>query len=360
MDSLRVKILLIDLRINFKKYRMYQKLLTTLLLLITVTILSCNSSTKQPDVSAIKLPLTFNYFNKDFAKIDTNLITNSLKELKNKYPTFFDFYLDTLAGFNVHGDYQKGIENVHTFLTFKDYVNLNDTVNLVYKDMESTDKEIENTLKLIKHYDATFPIPTNIYYFVSGLNQWTAVTHFEDELAIGLDMFLGADFAPYQSVGIPQYVLLQFDRKMIPIWAAKAVYTDRFAFNNQNKDLLDMMIQKGKMQYFLSKVCPNVPLYQQFGFTEAQYKWCEENQALIYNFFVQGNMLYEKNQQKIMRYILDGPTAAGLPPESPANVGSYIGLKIVESYCNKKDVSLESLLKTTESLQIFKEANYKP
>lgn len=354
-----------DLRLNPIKetvHTMMKKIILGTILCASLGALSCgNGAVNQPDVSDVQLPIKFENLYKDMAAIDTNDIGNQLVEMSKKYPTFFDFYIDTLAGLGVHKEYTTATQNVRLFLTHKDYRALNDTVVERFKDLKPTNDAITKTLKLIKHYDAGFELPTEVYYFVSGLNQWNALTHFDTQLGIGLDMFLGPDFGPYQSIGIPQYALIQFTEKSIPVWAAKAIYSNKHTFvSEKGNTLLDMMLQRGKEQYFLTRVCPDVSPALRLGFTEAQYKWCEENQQMIYNFFVQSQYLYETNLQKVMRYVLDGPSAAGLPPESPANIGTYLGWKIIEAYAQQENKDMKGVLSAPNDVSVLKAAKYKP
>src|SRR5690606_36068066 len=110
-----------------------------------------------------------------------------------------------------------------------------------------------------------------VVYFASGLNSWTAITYEDDRefLGIGLDMFFGENYPFYVSVGIPQYMTQRLLPASIPAHAFRAIYEDLVPFTAEEKTLLDMMIQRGKAQYFLSKVIPFVPDTIRFGYTGA-------------------------------------------------------------------------------------------
>jgi uncharacterized protein YjaZ len=132
------------------------------------------------------------------------------------------------------------------------------------------------------------------------------------------------------------------------------------------KNLLDLIIQKGKEQYFLHKLLPTAPDSTLFGYKQKQIEWCNNNEALIYNFFVQ--MLYSKEAQNIMPYITDGPFARGLEPvnavdkTTPGSIGTWLGYKIVASYMAKNNsISLKQLTEQNLDAGKFLEmANYKP
>jgi len=234
-----------------------------------------------------------------------------------------------------------------------------DTVLAVFPDTKAEDKAITAAFQNLKYYDSAFTIPTRTYYYISYLNL-SALTHSDTVLGIGLDMFLGRNFAPYAAVGIPHYATVQFTKENIPVWACRVVYENRFPFEPDNKDLLDLMIAKGKEVYFLKKCLPDVPERLLLGFTEEQMAWCNQNEALIYNFFIRHKLLYETRLQEIMKYVLDGPGTPGFDPKSPGNLGTYIGWKIVSAYAGNQHADLETVLTQTNPQHILQQANYKP
>jgi len=179
-------------------------------------------------------------------------------------------------------------------------------------------------------------------------------------LGIGLDMFLGRSFAPYASIGIPDYATIRFTRENIPVWACRTIYENRFPFEPDNKNLLEMMLERGKEIYYLKKILPDIPENLLLGYTPEQMKWCNDNEAAIYNFFIQNNLLYEHNLQQIVRYVMDGPSTAGFSGDSPGNLGSFTGWKIIEQFAAHKHLDMETVLTTRNAQQILQEARYKP
>jgi hypothetical protein len=327
-------------------------------------LVSCGGGTQNnaPDVDQVKIAYTSSPFYQDFSKLDTNHIAAGLTALKAKYPGFLDFYLDTLISSGTHGQYNDTSRFLKSFLTYKDYRNLFDTVNKAFPDTKKYDEQLKSVFRYIKHYDSSIVVPEHVYYFVSGLNFYTAVTHNDTDLGIGLDMFLGRNFEPYSRIQIPEYATIRFTAENIPVWAARAIYNNKYPFNPENQNLLELMIQRGKEIYFLEKVLPELKPELLLGFTTEQFKWCSENEALIYNFFYQNknNLLFEKDMQKIMRYATDGPTTVGMPAASPGNTGSYIGWRIVHQYAAKTNSSMKDVLDATDARKILQTAQYKP
>jgi hypothetical protein len=318
---------------------------------------------KAPDVSGVKITLTARRLDRDLIGSDTNHLGAALVHLKEKYPDFLDFYLDTLMGFGIYGHYDdtaKAVElGLKRFLTYKDYKELFDTVNKHYPDTKALEADLGKGFQYMKHYYPQYRIPS-LVYFVSGLANWGVVSY-DGVIGVGLDMFLGENYPYYRSVGQPDYMFINFRPVSIAPSVFNTVYNDLYPFKEEDKTLLQLMLHKGKQQYFIQKMLPFVALEDRIGYTPVQLKWCEVNEALVYNFFVSKGLMYEKNWQKIMRYVTYGPGSAGMPSESPGNIGSWLGLRIISAYATQHpELSVEQICQEENAEKILKEAKYKP
>ncbi len=327
-------------------------------------IQSCGDS-DAPDVSNINVEITTQRLDKDLYGMDTNNIAAELVSLKSKYPEFLDFYLDDIMGFSINGNYsdtsigiQKGLV---TFLTHKDYRGVFDTVLKRYPDEQPINDVLIKGFKYVKHYFPDYKDP-HIIYLVTGLNNYGALTFGANTIGIGLDMFLGSDYPFYRSVGIPEYFSRQLTQEYIPVAVMRTVYRQTNPFEVDGKPLLNMMIQSGKEMYFLSKVLPFVDEHTLLAYSPEQLDWCKANEAMVYDFFVKQELLYENNLQKVVRYVMDGPSATGMPGESPGNIGAWTGLRIVQAYMKQHpEMSLKELMEAPIDPQRFLlESKYKP
>lgn len=340
---------------------MYKRtVFVVIVLAIAIGIFSCGNHQKDVDVDDIKINLQFYPFYKDFSALDTNNLQQGLQQLKAKYPDFLDAYLDGLSNINMNGNYAETAV-LKGFLTFPDFKNLFDTVNRVYPDTKQQDAAITQLFKHIKYYDSSIVLPEKVYYYAAALNHPVVVTQNNKILGVGIDCFLGRDFKPYEQVKIPYYLTIRNTKEYIPVAVALEFYNDKYPFNLEDKNLLQMMIDKGKEAYFLKKMLPNVDENLFFVCDKPQLDWCRKNEKLIYNFFIQKNLLYETDGQKIYRYVNNAPTSTGMPEESPGNTASYIGYRIVSNYAKNTGKSLVDILNdTTDAKTILSKANYKP
>ena len=348
-----------------RSYSFYMKIGQLVCFCCFIAAAGCQNGERIPDVSNINVTLHTQRMDKDLAGLDTSHIGKGLTLLNKKYPDFLNFYLDTLMGFRIYSNYNDsaiGIrEGLRVFLTNKDYRGVFDTVAKHYPDTKKIDDELTSGFKYMKYY---FPQSTtpNVVYLVTGLNNWGAFTFGSSTVAIGLDMFLGANYPFYRSVGLPDYLDTHLRPNYIPVAVFSTLYQDSHPFLMEDHNLLDMMIQKGKQQYYLHKVLPHTADTTLFGYTKAQLDWCNDNEGLIFNFFGVKNLFYEKEFEKIMRYINEGPNSTGMPSQSPGNIGTWLGWRIVSAYMKKHpDVTLAALGSNNEDPQRFLEGSgYKP
>lgn len=345
---------------------------TVLLLFISLLISRCNESGKnKPDVSNIKVSLPSYRFDLDLYAIDTNHIGEGLQKLKMKYPDFLDYFLDTLMAYNIRGDYNDTVagirEGLKPFLAFKDFADLEDTIRKHYPNTKNVDAELTDAYKNMKYYFPSYPIPKVIYLNL-GLSKWPSFPLDSTTLCVALDMFLGDEFPHYRSVGVPDYMKAHLRKNYIPVSAFTALYRGMHPFSIDDRTLLDLMIQRGKEQYFLHQMFPDKPDSVIFGYTQRQVDWCNANEGLIYNFFIHQNLLYNKTAHSITPYVTEGPFAVGLESpanpvkNTPGNVGTWLGYKIVSSYmANHPKTTLPQLLNfQTDAARFLDEAKYKP
>lgn len=331
------------------------------LLFISLSLTFCHNNA-DIDVSKIKINYKAIRFDSAFYAIDTNNLKASTLQLEQKHPDFMTLYTQQLQGWGSLLDSSGKTWNaIHHFLTYKDYRGLNDSIQKHYPNTKELDKELALLLKHYIYYYPTAKTPA-IYYFNSGLNNWGCITYEDILIGIGLDMYLGEQYPFYASVQIPQYKFHQLTQQHIAVDVARNIYRNKFPFTPDGKKLLELMIEKGKEQYFIQRLLPQKAMHIQLGYIKDQLDWCTKNEYMIYSFFITNKLLYNGDLQQVFRFVTDGPNTMSMPEQSPGNIGSWLGLRMVNAYMkNNPDVSLEKLLSTTISAEQFlQKSGYKP
>ena len=337
-----------------------------------VLLNSCgNNGDAIPDVSKEQVQLKTHRFDVDIYAIDTNHIGDGLAKLKTKYPDFLDFFLDTVIGIGVKGNYADTAfavsKGVREYLCHNDYVGLEHKIQREFPDTKEADSAIANGFRFMKHYELPVHVPQVIY--INRILVGSSAFHFDSNLTcVCLDMFLGEEYPFYASVGIPAYMAPHHNKRYLPVAFFREEYEVRYKFNPADRTLLDRLIQRGKEQYFLHKIMPATADSVLFGFRGNQVNWCNKNEANIYNFFVQQNMLYNKEERVVGSYVIDGPYAKGIgsPTDegnpTPGNVGTWLGYKIVSAYmAANPGTTLKQLLDLqVEPAQFLDKAKYRP
>jgi len=330
---------------------------------LTALVMSgCSGSgtKKKVDVSAVEVPFKSIRFDRELLACDTNRLMQTVDSLGNRYPDFASVYFQELTGFAQGEDTVAFLRSLRHFLTYKDYRNLFDTVVKRFPDVKEQDRQLLALFRHIRHYFPEKKLGT-VYYFITGLNFWSAVT-VDSAVGVGLDMYLGKDYPFYPSVQLPDYQIARCEKEYIPVNVARAIYQDMSPFNAEGKTLLDLMLQRGKEQLFLEYTMPDASEELLMGYTPEQLQWCRDNEGMIWNYFAKEKLLYSTHWQDILRYVNDGPTSTGMPPESPGNIGTFIGWQLARTYLDKHpEAKWNDFVKDTRPAQrILEEAGYKP
>ena len=96
-------------------------------------------------------------------------------------------------------------------------------------------------------------------------------------------------------------------------------------------------------------------------YSEQKMEWCSNNEANIWAYFIDNEILYSTDIKKFNSYINYAPFAKGMPKDSPGRIAYYIGWKIVNSYMkNNPRLTLAALMQNTQSQEILQQSGYKP
>ena len=340
------------------------KLLFTSLLLASF---ACNNTKDKPNTGNINVSLELKRFDKDFFAIDTLNIEASLGELKKDYPIFLNDYLERIIGISQSDSNYKDMVK----LFIHDYKPIHDSISKIEKGIEKAIKENQDALKLVKYYFPSYKLPTQFITFIGPMDAYANTStggHGEiiTDYAIcsGLQLHLGAESSFYQSeIGrqlYPAYVSRRFNTDHIAINCIKNIIDDIFPPRYFDMSLLDIMIDQGKRMYLLDLLMPEVNPELKLGYTKEQYKGAVDNEAIIWNFFIENNLLFEKDQIKMRSFIGDGPNTQELGEGSPGFISLFVGKQIVSKYMSIHPETTMRELFTMKAADLLSASKYKP
>lgn len=330
-------------------------------LILIGLLFSCNNKNDIPDVSAVKVPLTTQRFEQSFFAVDTNNIVQHLDKIIAAYPSFGENFMGTILGV----DPKWSADTVALYV--KEFINYNrdvyDTSQKYFKDFTAYEKQIKNGLQFVKYYYPAYKIPNKVITYIGPTDGYGDILD-EDVFYVGLHVHLGKDFPLYKTAMVqetyPAYVTERFTPEYIAVNCMKNIVGDMYPEKTEDKRLLVQMVEKGKRLYMLQKFLPETEEYKLIGYTAAQMKDSYDNEAAIWNLFVQNNFLQTADNNLIKNYVTEGPRTQELGEKAPGNIGSFAGWQIVKKYADKyPEIKLDSLMKM-DGEKIYGEARYKP
>lgn len=320
-------------------------------------LFACKRGPKTPDVSAIKVDLQVLRFEQALFALDTNHLEEGLNKLNERYPGFAKDYLFNILGTTP----DSAARDTRSFLS--SYRLMYDSSKLLFADFNPTRKTLVRGLQFVKYYFPKYPLPTKLVTFIGPINSYGNIIT-TDALAVGLQLYMGKNYSLYATdMGqqmYPAYISRRFEPAYIPLNCIKNIIDDMYPNKTLGKPLVEQMIEAGKRQYLLGLLLPEMPDSIKTGYTQAQLDNCNSNEAEIWSFFIQNNLLYESNPDLTKDYMNESPNTPPLGPDSPGMIGQFVGTKIVLKWIEKQATLSPEQLMQTPAKQIFEEARYKP
>jgi hypothetical protein len=325
-------------------------------------LLSCAGGEKNaPDVSHIKIALQTQRFDEAFFAIDTNNIPGSWQKIAAAFPDFVNIYTENIMEAGKLSDTNALlIPATRAFL--RDLQPLYDSVKGKFENTKALEATLKKGFEYMTYYFPDFKVPRIIYYMGKIGNPGVALT--PNGVAIGMQMYGGQQLSAYTSPEaqemFPLYISRRFEPQYIPANVFQALIAERWPGAGAGRPFVEQMIEKGKQWYLLDQLLPEVEDSIKTGFTNYQLKGCYKNEGLMWNFFLQNNMLFSNEPALIRNFLGDAPATQEFGDEAPGNVGAFIGWQIVKKYMEKKSGTTPGQLMATPAAVIFGESKYKP
>lgn len=324
-------------------------------------LMSCNTR-KEPDVSNIKVDLQTQRFEKDFFTIDTSDINSSMQQLNQKYPGFVQDFVFNILALPAQPDSALAVVNgIRSFIN--SYKPVSDSANKIFSDFGQVEENVKKGLQHVKYYFPNYKLPVRLLTFIGPINSYGNIIT-ADALAVGLQLYMGKNYSLYQSEAgqqlYPLYISRRFEPQYIAVGAIKNVIGDLYPDNSSGLPLVQQMIEAGKRLYLLDRLMPATDDTIKTGYTKAQLEGSYDNEALIWTFFLQNDLLFTTDPAITKDYMSDGPKTAVLGEASPGFIGQFVGWQIVKKWIDKNEKITPGELMRTDPKVIFEQAKYKP
>ncbi len=323
------------------------------LLMIVSFLPSCNrKSPFEVNISSVKAePVSIKRYEQVLFTIDPKNLRVEIDPFITDFEIFLGQEINTLQGQQQLVDYVSNPFNRDLF---------ND-VNVVWQNVSELEKQLAQLFRYLRYHFPEIQNP-QVYTYVSGVD-FEFPVYFEDGiLVIALDMFLGRGNINYDKAGLPAFKRTRFVPEAVVTEVARAIGR-HFLYNTGNRpeNLLDFMVNEGKLLYFIDAMLPSVSDSLKMYYTTHQLQWAQNNEGHAWAFLLNNEMLYSADRQLIQKLTGDAPFTSLFSTVSAPRMGTYNGWQIVRGYMTRnRGVSLQELLNIKDSREILSGSRYRP
>jgi hypothetical protein len=204
-------------------------------------------------------------------------------------------------------------------------------------------------------------LPTpQLFSYVSGLDFKYPVKFINGSLLLGLDMYLGAEYKAYKVSGFPIYRTRWSIPQTIVPDAMTELATGLMEPLSSSANLLQQIIHSGKTRFFVKSLMPEIADTLLFKYTENQLDWIEANEAYVWGYIIENQLLYSTEKNMVRKFSQDGPFTDMFNKKSPPRLTEYIGYQIIKRYAVETNAPLHEILMEMDFQKILKKSRYKP
>lgn len=301
----------------------------------------CNSrSDLEREIAAVEMDVEITRFDKIFG----NATLSNLPRIKADYPMFFpEKFADSVWEQRLTDSLQRELTN---------------EVARIFPYEEPLEDELRALFQHIKYYFDDFTTP-KIYTTTSDVDYATKVIVADSLLLIELDTYLGSDHYFYNSIS--KYITKNMRPGMITSDVAMA-YSKKYVQVPRERSLLAQMVYFGKELYLKDLWLPDTSDADKIGYTGAEWDWAIENEAYIWSYFIEKELLYSTDPKLAKRFVQPAPFSKFellLDNESPGMIARFTGWQIVRSYMKNNDISISQLM-NLDAVELYNNSKYKP
>ena len=200
-----------------------------------------------------KVDLKVKRFEEALFSLTKDNVVQNLNEWDEKFGTFNNVFISQIMQIP-YSDNINYYNEILSFIKDNDMKEAYDSTAVMYSDFSDIISELEMAFGIFSNEFPSYPTPDIITFF-GGFN--FGVVTFDDNIAIGLENFLGTNSKFYSYLGYPEYLKYQNQRRLISSNVMEVWFNEYFSKYLIDRDLLSQMINKKKMIYFLDKMLPN-------------------------------------------------------------------------------------------------------
>lgn len=318
-------------------------------LLSVLVLVACGGKTRPGDSNNVEI-----------VRYEQTLFDTPADKLPDALRKFQTEYSSPLL--NIYPDNEQFVSQIADFTSDATVRDIYEITQKRYGNLHWLEKELSSALKKAKSLYDDIDID-HFATFVSGYfdySQRILTDRNSKSLLLSIDQYALGDMEKYSYFGLPLYIVELSDSVFLASDIMAEIARQYRAMPDE-KDLtmLDLMVAEGKVLYFLDKVMPRKDDRLKIRYSEEQFKWMQANEGRVWAYFIQNEMLYEKDFSRYHNFFDDAPKTNAFKDSAP-RATHYIGWQIVRKYMENTNSTMKELFANTNSQAILQASKYKP
>lgn len=252
-------------------------------------------------------------------------------KLYAEHGDFFRIYVENILHATAFDDPRLPIV-LEQFARDPEWIAVQQRVDSLFGDMTREEAAFGRAFGRLKAFFPDSLVPRLVAYN-SGFNYGVFPT--DSVLGFGVEWFVGKDSPVVRYLApemFPQYRKDRMIPEMLVPSVVKGWLQVHYARDTRGEDLLQNLVEMGKVMALLDAVMPEAAEHLRFAFTPEQMEWCRASEFNIWREIIGKELLYSKDRTTVDRFMDDGPFTSGFPRESPGHIGEWIGYRMVAAY----------------------------
>lgn len=227
-----------------------------------------------------------------------------------------------------------------------------------FKDLSDIEERLTKGFKRLKKEVPSLVVP-HFYAQISALNQSVVVS--DSILGFSIDKYMGADYPLYKRFYYDYQCRSMESERIVPDCFTFYLLSEYPLAWQPGRTLLDMIMHRGKINWVVAHILGYESFEKEMGYSEKEVEWCKKNKAALWKTMVENGHLYATDPLIVRTYIRKDPFISIMGEQTPASIGVWMGILLVDEYMKKHpDVSINELLSKTDYHQMLSEVDFKP
>lgn len=305
---------------------------------------SCSGDLSDVDISGSTYQLKSIQLDSIIKHTSEDQLASKIDELSQQIPEIIDyqFYYCYKTGLPKDSVFQA---NWSDFTHNPYYKRLSERIDEKFPKLNDSRKTIEDGFKRIRVHLPGAKLPKTVVFMNSFFSSSMYCT--KNEIGVGLERYLGAKtdvikelpgdvfYEWIKEAMEPEYL----ERDAVCAWVLTHICEPGKDMNN-----IEAMIQWGKILYTTKAALPEQEERILLRYNPADYEWALKNERAFWEYIVKHNMLFVKSETDQAAFLQEAPFTSGLPQKGPDRLGQFLGYRIVCSYMEQYDVTLQQLI----------------